>query len=64
MSATFVSGDLFKHPGLDGLAHRCNCAGAMGAGYGGLDWRDVRAVLERVGQQTSVELIVFEEFKP
>jgi O-acetyl-ADP-ribose deacetylase (regulator of RNase III) len=32
MSAAFVTGDLFNHPGLDALAHGCNCAGAMGKG--------------------------------
>ena len=148
MSAVFVSGDLFKHAGLDGLAHGCNCAGAMGkgiavefkkrfpkmydeyvrrcgagsfkpgdvfvwregdltvfnlgteahwrtgatleaveasvramvqhadehgvgrvglprigAGLGGLDWRQVRAMLERAAASAKVELVVFEEFK-
>jgi len=28
----FVSGDLFTYPGLDAIAHGCNCAGVMGAG--------------------------------
>jgi O-acetyl-ADP-ribose deacetylase (regulator of RNase III) len=28
----FTSGDLFAAPGLVGLAHGCNCAGAMGKG--------------------------------
>lgn len=32
MPTTFVSGDLFNTPGLDALAHGCNCAGAMGKG--------------------------------
>ena len=32
MPTTFVKGDLFRYPGLDGLAHGCNCAGAMGKG--------------------------------
>ena len=64
MPTTFVTGDLFAERGLDGLAHGCNCAGAMGtgiavdhdgirrigvprigAGLGGLEWCDVRAVL-------------------
>jgi hypothetical protein len=32
MTIIFVSGDLFADPSLDGLAHGCNCVGAMGAG--------------------------------
>ena len=32
MPTTFVRGDLFAAPGLDALAHGCNCAGAMGKG--------------------------------
>jgi len=28
----FVTGDLFTYPGLDAIAHGCNCAGVMGAG--------------------------------
>lgn len=32
MPARFVSGDLFRYPGLAALAHGCNCAGAMGKG--------------------------------
>ena len=32
MSIVYVEGDLFAHQGLDGLAHGCNCIGAMGAG--------------------------------
>ena len=32
MPVEFVSGDLFKDTSLDGLAHGCNCAGAMGKG--------------------------------
>ena len=32
MPASFLSGDLFAYPGLDALAHGCNCAGAMGKG--------------------------------
>lgn len=147
MPVRFVAGDLFAEPGLDGLAHGCNCAGAMGAGIavafkkrwpqmyaeyremcrdgkfrpgdvfawrdddvvvfnlgtqvhwqtaatlvaiedslrrmlrlatefgvdrigvprigaglGGLDWTDVRAVLEAVARDTAVELVVFEEY--
>jgi len=149
MPATFLSGDLFHHPGLPALAHGCNCAGAMGrgiavefrrryprmfaayrercsegrfglgdvfpwteagitvfnlgtqqhwktraelpaveralrelvrqaeaaglprvglprigAGLGGLDWAEVRGLLERVGAGTAVELVVFEEYAP
>lgn len=32
MPTTFVKGDLFGQLDLDGLAHGCNCAGAMGRG--------------------------------
>ncbi|GMU61741.1 MAG: hypothetical protein AMXMBFR34_35040 [Myxococcaceae bacterium] len=32
MPTAFVKGDLFGTPGLDALAHGCNCAGAMGKG--------------------------------
>ncbi|MFP2912072.1 macro domain-containing protein [Pyxidicoccus sp. 3LFB2] len=149
MTISFVKGDLFRHPGLDGLAHGCNCAGAMGkgiatefrdryprmyaeykqrcadgrfrpgdvfdwkeggvtvfnlgtqktwrtkaelsairdsitkmlvlaegagvrrvglprigAGLGGLAWEDIRAVLSQLGQDTPVELVVFEEYAP
>ncbi len=32
MPTAFVTGDLFADPDLDGLAHGCNCAGAMGKG--------------------------------
>jgi O-acetyl-ADP-ribose deacetylase (regulator of RNase III) len=32
MPTSFVQGDLFSAPGLDALAHGCNCAGAMGKG--------------------------------
>jgi O-acetyl-ADP-ribose deacetylase (regulator of RNase III) len=32
MPTVFVRGDLFHHPGLQALAHGCNCAGAMGKG--------------------------------
>jgi O-acetyl-ADP-ribose deacetylase (regulator of RNase III) len=143
----FTSGDLFAESHLDGLAHGCNCAGAMGkgialefrrrfpamyeeyrrrcadgrfglggvfawqapgltvfnlgtqrswktraelsaiesavgtmlgqaleqgirriglprigAGLGGLDWRDVKALLERLAQPSEVDLLVFEEY--
>lgn len=36
----------------------------VGAGLGGLDWHDVRAVIERVASDTPVEFIVFERFVP
>jgi O-acetyl-ADP-ribose deacetylase (regulator of RNase III) len=147
MPARFIKGDLFRHAGLDALAHGCNCAGAMGkgiavefkaryprmyeeykrrctagtfkpgdvfewregeltifnlgtqatwrtkatlpaieaavsemvrlgaeheiariglprigAGLGGLRWDDVRALIARIGGETPVELVVFEEF--
>lgn len=32
MPVTFIAGDLFTHPGLEAIAHGCNCAGAMGKG--------------------------------
>lgn len=32
MPTSFVRGDLFADSSLDGLAHGCNCAGAMGKG--------------------------------
>lgn len=32
MPTRFVEGDLFARPRLPGLAHGCNCAGAMGKG--------------------------------
>jgi O-acetyl-ADP-ribose deacetylase (regulator of RNase III) len=34
----------------------------IGSGLGGLPWENVRALLERVGESTKVELIVFEEY--
>jgi O-acetyl-ADP-ribose deacetylase (regulator of RNase III) len=34
----------------------------IGAGLGGLAWQDVKAVLERLGPATAVELVVFEEY--
>ena len=149
MPTCFLAGDLFDHDGLDGLAHGCNCAGAMGAGIavafrdrypamfheykarcadgrftlgdvfvwtegartifnlgtqrtwrtraelgaiersvatmiaaaeergvrriglprigaglGGLSWPSVRALLERSGSATAVELVVFEDYVP
>jgi O-acetyl-ADP-ribose deacetylase (regulator of RNase III) len=32
MPAKFVSGNLFTYPGLEALAHGCNCMGMMGKG--------------------------------
>jgi O-acetyl-ADP-ribose deacetylase (regulator of RNase III) len=34
----------------------------LGAGLGGMDWRRVKSVLEEVGAETPVELVVFEQF--
>jgi O-acetyl-ADP-ribose deacetylase (regulator of RNase III) len=34
----------------------------IGAGLGGLPWDQVRSVLTAIGNSTSVELVVFEEF--
>jgi O-acetyl-ADP-ribose deacetylase (regulator of RNase III) len=34
----------------------------IGAGLGGLDWHRVKSVLEEVGAETAVTLIVFEQF--
>jgi hypothetical protein len=34
----------------------------IGAGLGRLAWRDVRALLENVGGESNVALVVFEEF--
>ncbi|NMO17019.1 macro domain-containing protein [Pyxidicoccus fallax] len=36
----------------------------IGAGLGGLLWEPIRAMLERIGETTQVELLVFEEFLP
>lgn len=36
----------------------------IGAGLGALPWSDVRSLLVRVGEETSVVLVVFEEFTP
>ena len=32
MTTQFVSGDLFAYPGLEAIAHGCNCMGVMGHG--------------------------------
>jgi len=34
----------------------------LGAGIGGLDWKIVKEILEKLGSTTNVELIVLEEF--
>jgi len=34
----------------------------IGAGLGGRPWEEVRAVLARIGEQTSADLVVFEEY--
>ncbi|HEY7375624.1 MAG TPA: macro domain-containing protein [Polyangia bacterium] len=36
----------------------------VGAGLGGLPWEAVRALLEKVGAATAIELIVFETYVP
>jgi O-acetyl-ADP-ribose deacetylase (regulator of RNase III) len=36
----------------------------VGAGLGGLPWEEVRALLEKVGASTAIELIVFETYLP
>lgn len=36
----------------------------IGSGLGGLPWEPVRALLERVGASTDVQLVVFEEYVP
>ncbi len=36
----------------------------IGAGLGGLPWSDVRALLAAVGERSSVELVVFEDYAP
>jgi O-acetyl-ADP-ribose deacetylase (regulator of RNase III) len=36
----------------------------IGAGLGGLAWDDVRSELVALGDSTSVELVVFEEYEP
>jgi O-acetyl-ADP-ribose deacetylase (regulator of RNase III) len=36
----------------------------IGAGLGGLDWPKVRAVLETAGEESRVELLVFERYVP
>lgn len=36
----------------------------IGAGLGGLSWEPVRALLLRLGEDTRLELIVFEEYVP
>lgn len=36
----------------------------IGAGLGGLSWEHVRQVLIEIGNETTVELVVFETFEP
>ena len=36
----------------------------VGAGLGGLPWEEVRALPEKVGAATAIELIVFETYVP
>lgn len=46
MSIRYVTGDLFTTPGLDAIAHGCNCDGVMGAGVAreiAKRWRDLAA---------------------
>jgi O-acetyl-ADP-ribose deacetylase (regulator of RNase III) len=35
----------------------------IGAGLGGLPWEQVRAALKAIGDETTVELVVFEEYE-
>ena len=42
------------HPGIIGIAMP-----RIGAGFGGLDWEDVRQVIEKVAMTTEVKLIVY-----
>src|SRR5689334_7473499 len=35
----------------------------IGAGLGGLEWKDVRSALQAVGSETTVEFVVFEEYE-
>lgn len=37
---------------------------AIGAGLGGLQWADVKAVLQKLGDQTDVRLVCLETFVP
>lgn len=36
----------------------------IGAGLGGLDWPQVKELLQRIGSGTSIRLIVFEQYEP
>jgi O-acetyl-ADP-ribose deacetylase (regulator of RNase III) len=36
----------------------------IGAGLGGLPWEQVRSLIEHIGEETGVELVIFEEFVP
>lgn len=36
----------------------------IGAGLGGLVWKDVRATLSKIGGSTTVDLLVFEDYEP
>ena len=65
MPIEFVSGDLFANRfKAQALAHACNCQGSMGAGYGGLSWKKVRAIIERMFADWPGRLYVYEEFAP
>lgn len=41
---------------------RCIGMPRIGAGLGGLSWNEVRQVIQRIGESTSVELLVFEDY--
>jgi O-acetyl-ADP-ribose deacetylase (regulator of RNase III) len=74
MPIMFVSGDLFDNEhNARALAQGCNCQGSMGAGiamrrigagYGGLSWKKVRAIVESTFGDWSGTLIVYEQYEP
>ena len=35
----------------------------IGAGLGGLDWQEVKQLLQEIGEATTVRLVVFEEYE-
>ena len=49
--------ELASHAGIERVA-----LPRIGAGLGGLDWMRVKRVLEEVGAETKVTLVVFEQF--
>jgi O-acetyl-ADP-ribose deacetylase (regulator of RNase III) len=65
MAIHYVAGDLFENAyQAQALAHGCNCQGSMGAGYGGLSWKRVRPIIERVFADLPGALYVYEEYIP